>query len=343
MSDQKKKADDGPDLEWLVSILGNLGMNRVRLRWKLAGLVRWWRRQDEEPEGAAERGFRHQSCWRCRQIRDIEERQCGNCGARLGSHAARVMRTLGLSVPPSLTVSSLLVAINVAIYVRVWLVDRSSLFALSPEALHLFGAHGSHGFLDPSQWWRIGAAMFLHFNLLHIGMNMFSLVQVGPSLEELLGRGEVLFVYMLTGLVGNLVSELRPTPFIGAGASGALMGLVGLAAGLGHASRSAEGREIRNRMLKWGGYTLAFGLAIGADNLAHAGGFIAGGVWGLIRGKRVVFGGQPPSHPALGVAGVVLLLASAAPPLLVPVSPEEIERPPKAVRHRRRGPPAEAP
>ena len=319
------KDDDEIDVEWLVNVAGLLGMNRIRVRWKLLSLARKWSALGRDGSPATSRRFRHQKCWSCQQIRDLDETRCGNCGSRLGSKPAAFMRSLGFVVPPSLAVSSLLFTLNLAVYLRVWLVDGTSLFSLSQEALHACGAHGSYGFLEPSNLWRLGAAMFLHFNLLHLAMNLISLMQVGPSVEDLLGRGEMLLAYLVTGLVGNFVSELRPTPFIGAGASGAVMGLVGLAAGLGHAAHSIDGRAVRDRMLRWGAYTLLFGLMVGADNLAHAGGFISGGLWGLLRAKAAVFRGAPPSHPALGAVGALLLLTSGLPPLLVRVDKQALE------------------
>jgi len=314
----------GAGLEWLVELAGKLGFSRVSTRWRLLALTRRWSSLLKDAAPATSRRFRHQKCWSCAQIRHIDETRCGACGARLGSKYVAFMRALGFVVPPTLAVSSLLVALNVAICVRLWLLEGGASLALSLANLEVHGTHGSHSYADPQQWWRIGAAMFLHFSVLHLGMNMLALMQIGPSLEDLLGRGEMLLVYLLTGLAGNLVSELRPTAFIGAGASGAIMGMVGLATGLGHASGSSEGRAIRDRMLKWGAYTLVFGLAIGADNLAHAGGFVVGGLWGLARAKTATFRGQPPSHPALGMVGALLLAGSALPPLLLRVSADEL-------------------
>jgi membrane associated rhomboid family serine protease len=322
--------DDGVDLEWLVKLAGALGMNPIRVRWRLVALARWWAARKRDLAPATSRRFRHQKCWSCRQIRAVDEPRCGHCGARLGSKPAAFMRSLGFVVPPSLAMSSLLVSLNLAIYLRVWMADGTLAFGLSHESLLVFGAHGSHGLADPVGWWRLLASMFLHFNLLHLGLNMMALLQVGPSVEDLLGRGEMLSAFLLSGIAGNLLSELRTTPFIGAGASGAILGLVGLAAGVGHASRSVEGRTVRNRMLQWGAYTLLFGVAMGADNLAHLGGFVAGGVWGLARATRVVFRGQPRSHPALGLMGGLLLGASTLPPLLRPVDPRQRARAPAA-------------
>src|SRR5206468_571251 len=71
-----------------------------------------------------------------------------------------------------------------------------------------------------------------HFGLVHLGVNMYSLWAVGPLLEQLWGSGRYLVLYLLAGLGGscamvieNLLAD-RPN-FLGAGASGALFGILG--------------------------------------------------------------------------------------------------------------------
>ena len=53
------------------------------------------------------------------------------------------------------------------------------------------------------EYWRLGAAMFLHGSILHILMNMWALAVIGPYLERRLGRGKFLAVYLISGLAGT--------------------------------------------------------------------------------------------------------------------------------------------
>ena len=67
-----------------------------------------------------------------------------------------------------------------------------------------------------------------------------------------------------------------------AGASGALFGLIGLGMAYAHFYGGPQGRAQRDFFLKWALYSFAFGYLIGADNLAHGGGFIAGAALGWL-------------------------------------------------------------
>lgn len=87
----------------------------------------------------------------------------------------------------------------------------------------------SQFFIDNGEWYRLISSGFLHFGLLHVGMNMFLLWQLGVLLEPALGRTRfalLYFVSMLGGAVGALA--LSPNALTG-GASGAVFGLMAAA------------------------------------------------------------------------------------------------------------------
>ena len=86
------------------------------------------------------------------------------------------------------------------------------------------------GFLYNGEWYRLVTNGFVHFGLFHIGMNMFLLYQLGTLLERELGRvrfGLAYFASLLAGSTGALIAS--PWALSG-GASGAVFGLMGLAA-----------------------------------------------------------------------------------------------------------------
>ena len=82
--------------------------------------------------------------------------------------------------------------------------------------------------------WRWLTAAFIHANLLHILMNLWVLGQIGVLSEKALGRGLYAATYVVTGVVGNVLSTViaagRPQMTVSVGASGAIMGLIGMAA-----------------------------------------------------------------------------------------------------------------
>src|SRR5260370_2738470 len=73
-----------------------------------------------------------------------------------------------------------------------------------------------YGIFVQHQWYRLITAMFLHGGLIHIGFNMMALMQLGPALEELYGSARYLFLYIVTGTFGFLVSSFLGTNSLGA-------------------------------------------------------------------------------------------------------------------------------
>jgi rhomboid protease GluP len=168
--------------------------------------------------------------------------------------------------------------------------------------------------IDLLQPWRLVMAIFLHGSLMHIVFNMWVLMDIGPQLEEMYGSARFFFIYVVTGIFGYLFSSsLSGAPSMGA--SGALLGLIGMLLAMTTGRRSAGMQMIRNQVIRWLIYLAIWGfLARGmVDNYAHFGGFVAG--YGL--GKIMV--DRAPSSPeernranALGWATALVVIASVA-------------------------------
>jgi rhomboid protease GluP len=161
--------------------------------------------------------------------------------------------------------------------------------------------------------------VFLHAGVIHLAFNLFALAMVGPIVEEQFGRWPTLFAFMVTGVAASYGSQQLGLDAVGIGASGAICGLLGLAAAAGHRAGTTRGRLVRNDMLKWLLYTLVFGYFVGADNRAHAAGFVAGAALGLVVDPRWLVKAWPRR---ISIAlGVVALVAAAATVYLTFVPP----------------------
>ncbi|MFQ5351494.1 MAG: rhomboid family intramembrane serine protease [Candidatus Binatia bacterium] len=142
----------------------------------------------------------------------------------------------------------------------------------------------SWSLVERGEYWRLGAAVFLHFNLAHLLSNMFTLLLTGPPLARMIGARAFLVVFGLSGVAGNIASHLlNPSAAIKAGASGAIAGIIGAL----FAQALRTGRR-HGRLRSWqvvGGlaafYAMVVGFGPGRDNLAHLGGLLAGLVAGL--------------------------------------------------------------
>src|SRR5207245_5381678 len=115
------------------------------------------------------------------------------------------------------------------------------------EMMYRLGVSFDPSIFSRHELFRVVIAMFLHGGLIHIGFNMMALMQFGPALEELYGSARYLFFYVVTGMFGFLVSAALGNYSLGA--SGALLGLVGLMLAVTTKRGGAYMREIRFRLI----------------------------------------------------------------------------------------------
>jgi rhomboid protease GluP len=94
-------------------------------------------------------------------------------------------------------------------------------------ALNKFGGLSAPG-LAKGEWWRLVTSTFLHFGIMHLAMNMFTLYLL-RRVEVLWGSGRFLVLYLICGLCGSCAGiYYHPTDgdkfVVLGGASGALWG-----------------------------------------------------------------------------------------------------------------------
>jgi membrane associated rhomboid family serine protease len=153
-------------------------------------------------------------------------------------------------------------------------------------------------YVDAGQWWRPFTAAFLHYGVLHLGLNMLSLLVFGSELERLLGRGRYLTVYLVSIVGGAAAIQLFGDPFGQvAGASTAIYGLMGaFGVVLVHHKQDLRG------LLTLLGINLVISLLPGVSLIGHLGGLVAGAATAAI-----VLAAR--SRRPLAVAGVAALVA----------------------------------
>jgi membrane associated rhomboid family serine protease len=159
--------------------------------------------------------------------------------------------------------------------------------------------------------WRLVTAIFLHAGLWHLGFNLLAIATIGPRIEALYGRMTMLFLFVATGTLANIGSGAVGLDGVGIGASGGMMGLIGVAAGYGQRLGTSAGRALRDDMLKWTAYTIVFGLFIGADNWAHVFGGLSGAAFGFaVRPEPWNAPRLVPLRAVLGLAGAVAAIGA---------------------------------
>lgn len=302
---------DGPDwIDRVVAVCAALGLNGVRVRWKLQRIQKRWNaalRRNEQRVGHVR--YEHHVCRQCSAIQPRDARTCERCGASMGTRVGHVLERLGVFVPDALSLSLLLGAAIVIVYGRVALASHGAWLALPAQSLIQFGGSLPAG-VASEEWWRPATSIFLHAGLWHLAFNLLALASVGPQVEKICGRAIMLTLFLVTGVLASLGSTWVGRYGVGIGASGAIMGLIGVVAGHGHRLGTTAGRLARNDMLKWSLYVVVFGYFIGADNVAHVVGLVSGLVIGYA--ARPHAWTAPRWRAAVVASGIAGVLGTAA-------------------------------
>lgn len=276
--------------------------------------------------GGQKEAPRPKICPACGSLVGTTATRCHQCGASLTFSLAAASKSLSRLLPERAPVTYAVLSLCCAIYVATLLVTMRTtgfstpsgglegifnLGAINGRVLVLSGASLPWP-LDLVQPWRLLAAIFLHASILHIGFNMWVLMDIGPVVEEMYGSARYLFIFIVTGIGGYILSSFVGN--VSLGASGALLGLIGILLAMSMGRKTAGMQMLRSEMIRWLIYILVFGLVMrGIDNWAHAGGFVTG----FILGKLMV--SRPPTSPeerkrayALGWAAGLAVAASFA-------------------------------
>ena len=300
-----------------------------RLRWRLDR----FREQMSGILGGREEQPRPKLCPACGTLVGASATRCHQCGASLTFSMAAASRSLGKLLPATSPATYGILSLSCLLY------GASLLWAMRANGFQapgggLFGLLNLGGidigiltrmgaslplagyFEQPgnlAQPWRFVTAIFLHGSLMHIGFNMWVLMDIGPQIEELYGSARYLFIYVVTGIGGYVLSSsLGGHPSVGG--SGALLGVIGVLLALTMNRQSAGMRMLRGQLIRWLIYLLVWGLVFpGIDNYAHFGGLVTG----FALGKLMI--DRPPVTPlerkradALGWATALVVAASFA-------------------------------
>ena len=258
-------------------------------------------------------------CPACGALVGINATRCHECGTSMRFSLAALTKSFsGIFGEHEAPVTTGLLIANVSMLGVSFLAlaaagggrGLSILWGLGGETQYRLGSSFPYSIFVLHEWWRLVTAMFLHGGLIHIGFNMMALMQFGPALEELYGSARYFFLYVVTGAFGFLVSAAMGNHSLGA--SGALLGLVGLMLAVTTRRGGAYMRELRSRLISSVVILFALGfMGMGMDNYAHGAGLAAG--FGL--GK--IFADRPPMNAnerrtayALGWLAGIIVIAS---------------------------------
>ena len=177
------------------------------------------------------------------------------------------------------TASNAIIAVNLGLFVWGYVLDAMRPGMLSGISQYQFDMGLAREFLDAGEWYRLISSGFLHFGVLHVGMNMFLLFQLSRMLEPTLGSVKFTLVYfasLLGGAAGALI--LSPNALTG-GASGAVFGMMA-AAIVGMRQRGVNPLQTGLGLT----FLINIGLTLAIPNISvggHFGGALAGAACGV--------------------------------------------------------------
>ncbi len=171
------------------------------------------------------------------------------------------------------------------------------------------------------EWWRLGAAMFLHMGVVHLVAEIAGLVQIGVLVERLVGRLAFAVVYFSAGVLAGVWGIALHAVSVHAGAAGAIFGVYGLLMAslvLGLIQRSSLTVPVSVLKGLWPGvvifiayHTLTEGFASEAMQV----GVVTGFVGGLLVGGRLVSDKPPVRRVCAMLSATVAIVVVFAAPL----------------------------
>jgi membrane associated rhomboid family serine protease len=210
-------------------------------------------------------------------------------------------------------VTKTLIGLNVLVFF-INLAQGSTLSRVSGSlfengALYI-GSPFTSGLAD-GEWWRLITSAFLHGSLIHLGLNMLVLWIVGIPVEQAIGRGRFLALYIVSGLAGSAGALLFSPSAVTVGASGAIYGILGAALVLESQGSHVLGGQAFGLIV----FNLVLTFAIPNISIGgHLGG-LAGGALAMLALSR--FGRTHAIYGRPGLIGVAGLIAVGLASVLV--------------------------
>jgi rhomboid protease GluP len=192
------------------------------------------------------------------------------------------------------------------------------IFWPSAPELEQWGANDGARLILRHEYWRLLASVFVHGGLIHLVVNMWSLLVIGTLVERIYGHSAFGVLYLAAGIGGAITSAAVPPMRVSVGASGAICGVLGgLLAFLVVHRRAIPPtvlRQLRKNVLG----VILFMAVLGAvvtniDQAAHLGGLATGFACGLLLiGPWPVAPGRRRRLLARRVALTVAIIAGLA-------------------------------
>jgi membrane associated rhomboid family serine protease len=131
-----------------------------------------------------------------------------------------------------LTFSTLICVAQICILITMCSWDGMAPYSQNPmygppaTTLVRFGAKDASLILYKKQWWRLFSPIMLHAGVIHLLSNVLIQLRVGGYLNLVFGNVRWMWIYLVSGVFGNICSCAFLPNSVGVGSSGALLGML---------------------------------------------------------------------------------------------------------------------
>ncbi|MDR2464969.1 MAG: rhomboid family intramembrane serine protease [Streptococcaceae bacterium] len=167
-----------------------------------------------------------------------------------------------------------------------------------------------------NEWWRLFTPIFIHIGWEHFIFNSLTLYFIGRQIESLFGPLRFFFLYLLSGLVGNIISFAMNNGVDSSVSAGASTSLFGLFAAFGALRFFFKDNRIivqlANQYFIFIAINLAFNLfESSVDMSGHVGGLIGGFLLSIILGIPFQMDHFPKSKRLLALLAITAISAAS--------------------------------
>lgn len=175
----------------------------------------------------------------------------------------------------------IIIAISIALY-TIMAFTGGGLFYGYAESLLQWGANFRARTMD-GELWRLLTNNFIHMGVINLLINMYALFCLGVILEPIIGKVRFIVAFLLSALMGSVVSVWWLDTTISAGASAAIFGLYAIYLVLlpGNIIEKGSSKKILLSTLLFLAFNALYGVRNSIDGAAHIGGFVSGIILGL--------------------------------------------------------------
>jgi len=169
------------------------------------------------------------------------------------------------------SITEWLVILNSVMYIVLGIIGFS-FFILNPDVVAYVGQYNRFIF-ERGYLWELLTALFVHFHLGHLIGNIVFLLLFGYRAEDFFNWKQYLWIYLASGLLGNILGLALGIDFFSAGASGAIFGLFG---SLLYPIKRQTPRSLKAMIFVGLIFLILAGTNYNVDDVSHWSGFLVG-------------------------------------------------------------------